>query len=76
MVEDGKGCYVGVKHLRIMKVANPHVVYYGLDEDLDTTLSGLMCVCKLDLQCSESFPTSGLSSLGGSVLRAPRYCCY
>jgi hypothetical protein len=40
MVEDGKGCYVGVECLGIAKVPNPHVVYYGLNEDLDTALGG------------------------------------
>jgi hypothetical protein len=41
MVKDGEGCYVGVKRLRIAKVANPRVVYYGLDEDLDAKLVAL-----------------------------------
>jgi hypothetical protein len=48
MVKDGKGCYVGVERLRIVKVANPHVVYYSLDEDLDTTLSGLVGLVVLE----------------------------
>ncbi len=48
MVEDGKGCYVGVKRLGIAKVANPHVIYNGLDEDLDTTLSGLIGLLVLE----------------------------
>jgi hypothetical protein len=42
MVEDGKGCYVGVKHLGITKVANPRVIYYGLNEDLYAMLSSLV----------------------------------
>jgi hypothetical protein len=42
MVEDGEGCYIGVKCLGIAKVANPRVVYYGLDEDLDAALSSLI----------------------------------
>ncbi len=40
--EDGEGCYIEVKLLGIKKVANPHVVYYSLDEDLDTVLSSLI----------------------------------
>ncbi len=48
MVEDGKGCNVGVEHLGIAKVANPHVVSYGLDEDLDAALSGLVGLIVLD----------------------------
>jgi hypothetical protein len=42
MVEDGKGCYAGVKPLGIAKVANPSVIYYGVNEDLDATLSSLV----------------------------------
>jgi hypothetical protein len=34
-----------------------------------------VCVFLLNLQYSEAFPTSGLSSPGGIVLRAPRCCC-
>jgi hypothetical protein len=34
MVEGDKGCYIGGKRLGIAKVANPCVVYYGLDEAL------------------------------------------
>jgi hypothetical protein len=48
MVEDGKGCYVGVEHLRITKVANPCVIYYGLNEDLDAMLSGFVGLVVLD----------------------------
>jgi hypothetical protein len=48
MVEDGKGCNNGVKPLGIAKVANPHVVYNGLDEDLDTMLSGLIGLVVLE----------------------------
>jgi hypothetical protein len=42
MVKDGEGCYVGVECLRIVKVANPRVVYYSLNEDLDAMLSSLV----------------------------------
>ena len=42
MVEDGEGCDIGVKRLGITKAANPCVVYYGLDEDLDAALSSLV----------------------------------
>ncbi len=48
MVKDGKGCYIGVKCFGIAKVANPRVVYYGLDEDLDAALSGLVGLVVLD----------------------------
>ncbi len=48
MVKDGEGCYVGVERLGIMKVANPRVIYYGLDEDLDAALSGLVGLVVLD----------------------------
>jgi hypothetical protein len=42
MVEDGKGCYVGVKRLGIANVVNPRVIYYGLNEDLDAVLSSIL----------------------------------
>ncbi len=42
MVEDVEGCNIGVKCLRIMKVANPRVIYNSLDKNLDATLSGLV----------------------------------
>jgi hypothetical protein len=48
MVKDGKGCNIGVERLRIAKVASPHVIYYGLDEDLDAALSGLVGLLVLD----------------------------
>jgi hypothetical protein len=48
MVKDGEGCYVGVKRLGIVKVANPCVIYYGLDEDLDAVLSGLVSLVVLE----------------------------
>jgi hypothetical protein len=48
MIEDGEGCYVGVKHLAIAKVANPRVMYYGLDEDLDAMLSSLVGLVVLE----------------------------
>jgi hypothetical protein len=47
MVEDGKGCNVGVECLGIAEVANPRVVYYGLDE-VDTMLSSLVGLVVLD----------------------------
>jgi hypothetical protein len=34
--------HVGVERLRIAKVVNPRVLYYGLNEDLDVALSGLV----------------------------------
>ncbi len=48
MVEDGKGCYVGVKCLGIAKVANPHFIYNSLNEDLDAMLSGLVGLVVLE----------------------------
>jgi hypothetical protein len=48
MVEDGEGCNIGVERLGIAKVANPRVVYYGLDEDLDAVLSGFVGLIVLD----------------------------
>ncbi len=42
MVEDGEGCNVGVKRLGIAEVANPCVIFNGLDEDLDAALSSLV----------------------------------
>jgi hypothetical protein len=48
MVKDGKGCNIGVEHLGIAEVANPYVVYYGLDKDLDAGLSGLVGLVVLD----------------------------
>jgi hypothetical protein len=48
MVKDDKGCNLGVERLRIAKVANPRVVYYGLNEDLDTMLSSLVGLLVLD----------------------------
>ncbi len=48
MVKDGKGCYIGVKCLGIVKVGNPRVVYYGLNEDLDAALSGLVGLVVLE----------------------------
>jgi hypothetical protein len=48
MAEDGEGCNVGVKRLRIAKVTNPRVSYNGLDEDLDTALSGLVGLVVLE----------------------------
>jgi hypothetical protein len=70
MVEDGEGCYVGVKRLGIVKVANPRVVYYGLNEDLDATLSGLMCVCVDLASTALGLSHDGLSS-HRAVLPAP-----
>ncbi len=48
MVEDGKGCYIGVKCLGIAKVANPHVIYNNLNEDLGAMLSSLVCLVVLE----------------------------
>jgi hypothetical protein len=48
MVEDGKGCYVGVKCLGIAKVVNSRVIYYGLDEDLDAARSSLVGLIVLE----------------------------
>jgi hypothetical protein len=48
MIEDGEGYNVGVKRLGIAKVANPHVIYNGLDEDLDALLSSLVGLVVLE----------------------------
>ncbi len=40
MVEEGEGCNIGVKLLRIAEVTNPCVVHNSLNEVLDATLSG------------------------------------
>ncbi len=48
MVKDGESCYVGVECLGIAKVANPRVVYYSFDEDLDAVLSGLVGLVVLE----------------------------
>jgi hypothetical protein len=48
MVEDGKGCNIGVESLGIAEVAYPRDVYYGLNEDLDAMLSGLVGLVVLD----------------------------
>ncbi len=48
MIEDGKGCYIRVRHLGITKVANPRIIYYGLNEDLDAPLSGLIGLVVLE----------------------------
>jgi hypothetical protein len=48
MVEDGKSCNIGVKPLGIVKVPNPRFVYYGLDEDLEAALSGLVGLVVLE----------------------------
>jgi hypothetical protein len=47
MVEDAKGCNVGVKRLGITKVANPCFVYNSLDENLDAAISGLVSLVVL-----------------------------
>jgi hypothetical protein len=48
MVEDGDDCNVRVKHLGIAKVANSHVIYNSLNEDLDAMLSGLIGLVVLE----------------------------
>jgi hypothetical protein len=48
MVEDGEDCNVGVKCLGIAEVANPCVVYNGLNEDLDNALSSLVGLVVLE----------------------------
>ncbi len=48
MVEDVKGCNVGVKRLGIAKDTNPRVSYNSHDEDLDATLSGLVSLIVLN----------------------------
>jgi hypothetical protein len=48
MVEDGKGCYVGVKYLGIVKVPNLRDIYYSLNEDIDAALSSLVGLIVLE----------------------------
>jgi hypothetical protein len=55
MVEDVKGCNVGLKRLGIAKIANPHVVYNSLDENLDATLGGLVSLVVLKQGSPGSF---------------------
>ncbi len=48
MVKDGEGCDVGVERLGIAEIVNPRVVYYGLNEELDAALSGLVGLVVLE----------------------------
>jgi hypothetical protein len=48
MVKDGEGCYVGVELLGIVKVTNSRVIYYRLNEDIDSALSGLVGLLVLE----------------------------
>jgi hypothetical protein len=66
MVEDVEGCNVGAKHLRIAKVANPHVVYNNLDEDLDAALSSLISLVV--------FNQGGPGGLGANAINARSFC--
>ncbi len=47
MVEDVEGYNIGVKYLGIAKVANPHVIYNNLNENLDAVLSNLVSLVVL-----------------------------
>ncbi len=67
MVEDVEGCYAGVKHLKIAKVANPCVVYNSLDEDLDAVLSGLISLVVLNQGSPGGF--------GANAINARGFCC-
>jgi hypothetical protein len=58
MVKDGEGCYVKVKPLGITKVVNPHVVYYGINENLDATLSSLIGLVVMEWSSPSSFGTN------------------
>ncbi len=48
MVKDFEGCNIGGERLGTAEVANPHVIYYGLNEDPDAALSGLVGLVVLD----------------------------
>jgi hypothetical protein len=66
MVEDVEGCNVGVKRLRIAKVANPRVVYNSLDKNLDAALSGLVSLVVLK--------QGGPGSFGANAVDARSFC--
>ncbi len=66
MVEDVEGCNVGVKHLRIAKVANPRVIYNSLDEVLDAMLSGLISLVVLN--------QGGPGGFGANAIDARSFC--
>ena len=42
MVEEGEGCYIGIKFPGISKVTKSRVCHNSLIEDLDAKLSGLI----------------------------------
>jgi hypothetical protein len=62
MVKNGEGCYIGVECLGIAKVANLHVIYYGLDEDLHTTISGIVSLVVLESSSPGSFSTNAVDA--------------
>jgi hypothetical protein len=62
MVEDGEGCYIELKRLGIAKVANPNVIYYGLNEDLYAVLSSLVCLIVLESSIPGSFCASAVNA--------------
>ncbi len=47
MVEDVKGCHIGVKRLGIANVTNRRVAYNSLDENLDAAPSSLVSLVVL-----------------------------
>jgi hypothetical protein len=62
MVKDDKGCNVGVEHLGIAEVLNPHVVHNSPDEDLDATLSGLVSLVVLNQGAPGGFGTNAVNA--------------
>jgi hypothetical protein len=61
MVKDDKGCNVGVEHLGIAEILNPHVVHNSPDEDLDATLSGLVSLVVLNQGTPGGFGTNAVN---------------
>jgi hypothetical protein len=66
MVEDVEGCNVGVKRLRIAKVANPRVFDNSLDEDLDAVFSSLVSHLVLN--------QGGPGDFGVNTINARSFC--
>jgi hypothetical protein len=62
MVKDSKGCYLRVERLGIAKVANPRVIYYGLNEDLDAALSSLVGLVVLEQSSPGSFGANAVNA--------------
>jgi hypothetical protein len=66
MVKDGRGCNIGVEHLRMAEVTNPHVIHYSLDEDIDATLSSLVGLVVLN--------QGGPGGFGANAVNVRSFC--